>query len=77
MQTTKTLELSQATLDLLKHSNGTMPDSVHDEISRIMYKLGGRGIIRSLDWNETIDWLDENHPGWRGYQVEYVDGRVA
>lgn len=19
------------------------------------------------EWNKTIDWLDENYPGWRGY----------
>lgn len=28
-------------------------------------------------WNATIQMLDMRRPGWRGYPVEYVYGRVA
>lgn len=29
------------------------------------------------DWNYAIDWLDDFHPGWRGYEVRYPDGRIG
>jgi len=28
-------------------------------------------------WNNTVQWLDRNYPGWRGYPVTYPDGRVG
>jgi hypothetical protein len=38
----------------------------------------GRGDKPSENyWNQTIDYLDHYHPGWRGYEVRYPDGRVC
>ncbi len=28
-------------------------------------------------WNNTLRWLDDNHPGWRGYTVQYPGGRIG
>lgn len=30
-----------------------------------------------ISWNMVIDYLDRHHPGWRGYEVRYPDGRIC
>lgn len=36
------------------------------------------GTVEYVDyWNLTIDWLDNHHPGWRGYTIKYPWGQVA
>lgn len=28
-------------------------------------------------WNDAIDVLERDYPGWRGYTITYPDGRVG
>lgn len=34
-------------------------------------------LLKQDGWNVTVQWLDRNYPGWRGYPVAYPDGHVG
>lgn len=55
-------EFNSELLDRLK-----CEETRRDAITQVHEKLG-------VKWNDAIAYLDKHYRGWRGYEVQYVDG---
>ena len=60
-----------AKLKCSKVKNLPLDPDVMAEIALLI----GLNPIGGTWWNHTIDYLDGNHPGWRGYEVVYSSGK--
>lgn len=59
----RTIQLSKQVLKQLRSPNLKQKNQAIGEVANIL----GLNIGTPWGWNQTIAWLDQHYPGWRGY----------
>lgn len=78
-------KISNQTLDMLRKSG---PAILHQAVfqAAIELELTDRPLSDSnpetrelfaIVWEQTLSYLDANHPGWRGREVVFLNGQVC